>query len=151
MICFTKKNNICGASIIGKSHIINGTCNQDFFLIKRKRYGVAMTVCDGVGSNKYSQYGSKSAAKAVVKTFRMYHKNKITYENIGKTIEHFYNKKIRKKHKSAAATTCLFVMIFKNNDIIIGQAGDGIILIKLDEKFLVFQSKSETFISSMNM
>lgn len=129
---------------------MNGTCNQDYFRILKKKYGIAMSVCDGVGSNKYSQFGSKAASKAVYKVFKSYHKGKISKELIGKQIEHYYKKYVRKKYRQEASTTCLFAYIFSNNEIIIGQAGDGVILIKLDERFIVFQNKTDDFMNEVS-
>lgn len=129
---------------------MNGTCNQDFFRIKRTKYGVAMSVCDGVGSNKYSQYGSRAASKAVMKVFDLYRKKRISKDDIGKTIEIYYKKYVKKKYRSAAGTTCLFSFVYANNEIIVGQAGDGVILIKEDEKFIVFQNKTDDFMNEVS-
>lgn len=147
---FINDSIVNGASVIGQSHIMNGTCNQDFFQIYKKKYGIAMSVCDGVGSNKYSQFGSKAASKAVNKVFKLYYKNKFSKELIGEKIENYYKKYVRRKYRSEASTTCLFVYVFSDNEIIIGQAGDGIILIKLDEKFLVFQNKTDDFLNEVS-
>lgn len=146
----TKDCIVYGASIIGKSHILNHTSNQDFFRIKRTKYGIAMTVCDGVGSERYSQFGSKAASKAVIKTFKLYHHGKISKDSIGEKIEFYYKKYLWPKHRSAAGTTCLFALVYADNEIIIGQAGDGVILIKADNKFAVFQNKSDDFMNEVS-
>ena len=141
---------IYGASVIGKSHILNHTCNQDFHRIKRTRYGIAMSVCDGVGSEKYSQYGSKAASKAVIKVFKLYYHGKISKDSIGEKIEFYYRKYLWPMHRSAAGTTCLFALVYADNEVIIGQAGDGVILIKSDEKFVVFQNKTDDFMNEVS-
>lgn len=150
MTSFIKNSILSGASVVGNSHIANGICNQDFYKIKKTRYGIVMVVCDGVGSNKYSQFGSKAAAKAVIKTFKLYHKGKVPKDSLGKIVERYYKKYVRKKYKKEAGTTCLFVMACANDEIIIGQAGDGFILIKLDDKFVVFQNKIDDFENEVN-
>lgn len=147
---FTNNSIVCGASVIGQSHIMNGTCNQDYFKILKTKYGIAMSVCDGVGSNKYSQFGSKAASKAVNKVFKRYHRGKVTKESVGEQIEHYYKKYVRRKYRHEASTTCLFAYVFSNNEIIIGQAGDGVILIKLDERFVVFQNKTDDFMNEVS-
>lgn len=148
--CFTDKAIICGASVIGQSHVMNGTCNQDFFVIKKNKFGVAMSVCDGVGSNKFSQYGSKAACKAICKVFKLYSKKIIEKDSIGNKIEFYYKRFVKKKYQSAAGTTCLFAYVLSNNEIIIGQAGDGVILIKVDDKFIVFQNKTDDFMNEVS-
>ena len=147
---FINEAIIYGASAIGKSHIMNGTCNQDSYVIKKNKYGVAMTVCDGVGSNKFSQFGSKAACKAVCKVFKFYSKKIIDKDLIGEKIEFYYKKYVKKKYQSAAGTTCLFVYVLSNNEIVIGQAGDGVILIKVDNKFIVFQNKNDDFMNEVS-
>ena len=147
---FINNSIVCGASVIGQSHIMNGTCNQDYFKIFKKKYGIAMSVCDGVGSNKYSQFGSKAASKAVNKVFKLYHKGKLSKQLIGENIERYYKKYVRRRYRKEASTTCLFAYVFSNNEIIIGQAGDGVILIKLDDKFLVFQNKTDDFMNEVS-
>ena len=101
-----------------------------------------MSVCDGVGSEKYSQYGSKAASKAVIKVFKLYYHGKISKDSIGEKIEFYYRKYLWPMHRSAAGTTCLFALVYADNEVVIGQAGDGVILIKSDEKFVVFQNKT---------
>ena len=147
---FIKDSIVVGASVIGKAHLTNGICNQDYFRIKRNRRGISMAVCDGVGSNEYSQYGSKSASKSVSNVFKEYSRGRITKDMIGKQIELYYKKYLRKKYRYKASTTCLFSWVFSNGEIIIGQAGDGIILIKNDSRFIVFKDKLDDFLNEVN-
>lgn len=147
---FIKDSIVVGASVIGKAHLTSGICNQDYFRIKRNRHGISMAVCDGVGSNKYSQYGSKSASKSVFKVFNKYYRRQITKEMIGDQIELYYKRHLRKKHRNSASTTCLFSWVFSNGEVIIGQAGDGIILIKNDSRFIVFKDKIDTFLNEVS-
>ena len=147
---FIKDSIVAGASVIGSYHQINGKPNQDYFRIKRNFHGISMTVCDGVGSNKYSHYGSKSASISVTKVFKKYSRGKINKEMIGEQIELYYKKYLRKKYRNYASTTCLFSWVFYNGEIIIGQAGDGIILIKKDNRFLAFKDKTDDFLNEVN-
>lgn len=149
MTSFIDNAVICGASSIGKLHITEKIPNQDYFRIKYTKYGVVMAVCDGVGSNRYSQYGSKAASKAVEKVFKLYYKRKIKKEQIGQRIEYYYKKNLCETYRQEAGTTCLFAFVYDNSEIIIGQAGDGLILIRLDGKFLTFQDKSDDFLNEV--
>lgn len=129
---------------------MSDTSCQDSFKIFTKKYGIAMSVCDGVGSNKYSQFGSKAACKAVCKVFKLHHRGKVPKELIGEKIEHYYKKYVRRKYRKEAGTTCLFAYVFFDNEVIIGQAGDGVILIKIDDRFLVFQNKKDDFMNEVH-
>ena len=149
MTCFIEDAITCGASSIGRSHLIDRTPNQDHFTVKRNRYGIVMSVCDGVGSNRYSQFGSKAACKAVEKTFKLYYKHKIKKDQIGTRIEFYYKRNLNSDYREAAGTTCLFAFIYES-EVVIGQAGDGLILIRIDDKMLVFKDKSDDFINEVN-
>lgn len=150
MTSFINDSIVCGASIIGKAHVMSDTSCQDSFKIFKKKYGIAMSVCDGVGSNKYSQFGSKAACKAVCKVFKLHYRGKVSKELIGEKIEHYYKKYVRRKYRKEAGTTCLFVYVLFDNEVIIGQAGDGVILIKIDDRFLVFQNKKDDFMNEVH-
>lgn len=149
MTSFIDKAKVCGASSIGNAHIKENIPNQDFFKIKQTEYGIVMSVCDGVGSNRYSHYGSKAASKAVEKVFKLYHKRKIKKGQIGQRIEFYYRKNLREEYRQEAGTTCLFAFVYDSSEVIIGQAGDGLILISLDEKFLSFQDKADDFMNEV--
>lgn len=142
---YTDSIKVIGASCIGKSHVACSIPNQDAYSIKKNRYGVAISVCDGVGSDKNSHFGSKAACKSVYKVFNLYRKQKIAKEDIGSKIEHYYKRYVKLKYRKNAATTCLFAMIYNNSEIIFGQAGDGIILIEVNGKLIVFQEKKDDF------
>lgn len=140
---------INGASCIGKSHVACSIPNQDSFHIKQVKYGTVMSVCDGVGSNKFAHYGSRAACNAVYKVFKLHYKKKFEKKDIGTKIEYYYKKQLKRKHRKEAATTCLFAYVYNNSEVIIGQAGDGLILIKLNGKFIVFQNKLDEFMNEV--
>ena len=54
-----------GASIIGKAHIKLKKPNQDSYLIANEDEYTLAVVCDGLGSKKYSQIGSKKLCKVI--------------------------------------------------------------------------------------
>lgn len=149
MISCIKNAIVNGASIRGKMHKENHLPNQDCYEIKRTSYGFSLCVCDGVGSHKYSKQGAKAASKAVYKVFKLYYKKKIEKDEIGEKIRFYYNKNLRNKYRKEAGTTCLFAFIYKTDEIIIGQAGDGLILIKVDHRFATFQTKKDDFINEV--
>lgn len=149
MTSFINKAVVCGATSTGNAHVKENIPNQDSYRIKQTEYGIAISVCDGVGSNRYSHYGSKAASKAVEKVFKLYYKGKINKDQIGARIEFYYKKNLREVYRQEAGTTCLFAFLYDNSEIIIGQAGDGLILIKLDDVFLSFQDKEDDFVNEV--
>ena len=149
MTSFIDRVVVCGATSIGNAHIKENIPNQDSYRIKQTEYGIAISVCDGVGSNQYSHFGSKAASKAVEKVFKLYYKRKINKDQIGARIEFYYKKNLREVYRQEAGTTCLFAFIYNNSEIIIGQAGDGLILIKLDDSILSFQDKEADFVNEV--
>ena len=149
MTSFIDKSTVSGASVTGKAHIDDGHGSQDCCLVKKYSIGTVLCVCDGVGSDRYSSSGSKAACKAALKTFKLYHKKRISKENIGATIEKYYTLYVRKKHRIAAGTTCLFCFVYEDSEVLVGQAGDGIILIKIDDKMIVFHDKNKSFLNEV--
>ncbi len=150
MISYTKNIILSGASIKGQTHVERKLPNQDSFIIKKKGSGYALSVCDGVGSHKFSKSGSKAACKAVLKTYGLYRKKEIQKEEIGNTIEKYYKKYVKSKFKKQAGTTCLFAFIYLNGEVVIGQAGDGLILLRVDDKFVAFKNKNDEFLNDVS-
>ena len=69
-----------GASVIGKAHIKLKKSNQDSYLIANEDEYTLAVVCDGLGSKKYSQIGSKKLCKVIKKQINKCF-NIITYES----------------------------------------------------------------------
>ena len=149
MTSFIEKSIVCGASVIGKAHIDTKNGNQDHCIAKKYSIGSVLCVCDGVGSDRYSASGSKAACKAVRKAFKLYYKKRILKEQVGTTIENYYFRYVRKKHRVAAGTTCLFCFVYKDSEILVGQAGDGVILIKIDNGMITFYDKNKSFLNEV--
>jgi serine/threonine protein phosphatase PrpC len=53
-------------SIIGRNHVLAGKNNQDSYQISIKENFIAAVVCDGCGSGKHSEFGSKLGARLVI-------------------------------------------------------------------------------------
>jgi len=96
---------IFGASVIGSYHIQNNLQNQDSFYISNKLLSVA--VSDGLGSKKFSHYGSKYLVKYAVKLSRLLYKNKKAFE---KKLYHLWITKLKEQqinYKDASSTLML--------------------------------------------
>lgn len=102
-------------------------------IINQKKYSLII-VADGLGSSKNSDYGAKKAIVSVEKAVNQWRKldkknNKVLIQLI-----HFYwNLLIGDSglEKKDCLTTCLFAYIDKSDKkIILGQLGDGLLLVK---------------------
>ena len=60
-----------GASVIGKAHIKINKPNQDSYLIANNDEYTLAVVCDGLGSKKYSQVGSKKLCGVINKQIKI--------------------------------------------------------------------------------
>lgn len=67
-----------GASSIGKAHIDSGLPNQDSFFYQRENDFCVAVVCDGAGSARFSQDGSKFFSQAVGDLLKNLAKNLLT-------------------------------------------------------------------------
>ncbi len=107
---------------------------QDALGIINQKYYSLIIVADGLGSSKNSDYGAKKAIVSVEKAVNQWRKlvkkdNKVLIQLI-----HFYwnlligDSGLEKKN---CLTTCLFAYLDKSDKkIILGQLGDGLLLVK---------------------
>lgn len=107
---------------------------QDALGIINHKYYSLIIVADGLGSSKNSDYGAKKAIVSVEKAVTQWRKldkkdNKVLIQLI-----HFYwNLLINDSglEKKDCLTTCLFAYLDKSDKkIILGQLGDGLLLVK---------------------
>ncbi len=139
-------NEYIGAySLRGESHRATHTRNQDAYIAKKSRYGVTLAVADGVGSQTYSQIGSRAIVKAVARAFRLYETNRIPVSEITATAFALYKKTVPVSKRGQASTTCVFAHISEKNGLFVGQVGDGVCYLKLNGRFYVMQGKDAEF------
>ena len=139
-------NEFVGAySLRGESHQATHTPNQDAYIIEKSRYGVTLAVADGVGSQKHSQIGSRAIVKAVARAFRLYETNRIPVSEITATAFALYKKAVPASKRAQASTTCVFAYISEKNGLFIGQVGDSVCYLKINERFLVMQGADAEF------
>lgn len=126
-----------GFSLVGKSHLTNGTCCQDNHKIKRLSNGwVIAASADGVGSAKNSQIGSKIATETVVSFCDEYMPWDYSVIGIKSMLRTAYNYAFKSVLKEAEKTgepiesydTTLNIVIFDGHRIIYGHSGDGAII-----------------------
>lgn len=136
---------ITGASIIGPAHIRQHMPNQDAFKFCNYRYGCVMAVADGVGSDRYSHFGSKAVVQAVHEAFCAYVRGDINRTQITKSIYRYYISILKKRYQLAASTTCLFAAYIFNQGLYLGLIGDGIICGSINSQPFVMQKTSDAF------
>lgn len=126
---FKHRSFLCGASVIGPSHIKNNIVNQDSFLLVKKRKYILCVVSDGMGSKKFADVGSKNACLAVKKEIGNFVKNKqnpLSMKQLFSNIIETWNQ-LNNPHESRnCSATCLFVFATKNK-ILAARLGDGMI------------------------
>lgn len=126
-----------GFSLVGKSHLTNGTCCQDNHKIKRLSNGwVIAASADGVGSARNSQIGSKIATETVVSFCDEYMPWDFSVIGIKSMLRTAYNYAYKSVLREAEKTgepiesydTTLDVVIYDGQRIIYGHSGDGAII-----------------------
>jgi len=114
-----------GVSEIGPLHINENLPNQDSYIVKKYSWGIVGVVCDGLGSNKYSDIGSLALVQAVTQAARLFDfkKDINLFEPLLKSL---WDIKISPYSQSETSTTLLFTII-KHQKVYIGRVGDGAI------------------------
>jgi serine/threonine protein phosphatase PrpC len=107
---------------------------EDALGIVNQKYFSVLIVADGLGSAKNSDYGAKKAVIAVEKAVNQWRKLEKKEIKVLIQLIHFYwNLLIGDSdfEKKDCLTTCLFAYIDKTSKrILLGQLGDGLLLIK---------------------
>jgi serine/threonine protein phosphatase PrpC len=135
-----------GFSVPGKTHIKNGTGNQDSFGFFKSTNGVAIAVADGVGSCLNSKMGAKLAIETIEK---LQHKIEIgqiaAYES--EKIKAFIIREWKSRidgSLSDYSSTLQFVTMFPDQ-ILRGGIGDGGVFVTIDKNEYVFKGNGEMF------
>lgn len=101
--------------------------NQDYVICKRYKDLIFSVVSDGLGSKKYSHIG----ARIICEIIEEYVINTLEYKKLEKFVKIINREWVRRINNSGYNTkdfyaTCLFCII-KNDDVYLGQLGDGFI------------------------
>ena len=133
------------ATLRGDSHKKTHMPNQDAVIGRTDKFGTVMAVADGVGSHKYSQYGSRAAVRAVREAFSNFEMGKIPNSEITKTIFEIFKRNIPQKYLSQSSTTCLFAYLSRQTGLYVGQVGDGLCYIRINGQFTQLKDKEDDF------
>lgn len=116
-----------GASVIGPGHINSGISNQDAWLSVQYEWGDIITVADGVGSKKFSDFGSRCACLAVARAIYDYREDvKLDQNKIANTIKDKWLSLISPLDPRDCASTCLLAFRSNKGFVTIGILGDGL-------------------------
>lgn len=115
-------------------------------IINQKHFSI-LIVADGLGSAKNSDYGAKKAVTAVEKAVNQWRNLEKKDNKVLIQLIHFYwNLLIGDSdfEKKDCLTTCLFAYIDKiSKKIILGQIGDGLLLIKSKTEIVAVKSTED--------
>lgn len=136
-------------SIAGKKHLANNQKNEDSCLVAKINGGTVFALADGVGSCKFPSYASSKAVKAIVKTARHFSGVSFNDEEFIKYFEKKF-KCVPWFLKKGMSTTLIFVILYDNNKIVLGQAGDGLLYTSFNGKSAVFKKKNDDFTNVTN-
>lgn len=145
MISPSNKSVVTGASVVGSAHKCQHMPNQDAYKCCDYGYGCVMAVADGVGSERYSHFGSRAVVQAVHETFCAYVRGDIRRNQITKSIYRFYVSILKKRYQTAASTTCAFAAYIYNQGLYLGLIGDGIICGRINNQPFVIKNESDSF------
>lgn len=131
-----------GASVRGPAHEQDGTPNQDALSVRRRGKGCCVSVADGLGSRRFSHSGSKKAVQ-LVREFSIYKKSLARTEVaplLSSTWRAAFN-----NHYDDYETTCLWALVNGDGQGVLGQVGDGLVLMRCEGEFRVLTDQRDGF------
>lgn len=138
---------IAGASIIGSSHIKNGTPCQDFIYSLTRGDVICIALADGAGSCKYSEIGAEISCTAITEHLTIDFDRFFSMAplEIQRFIIHSIRTRLGRKasvlmtNKVELSSTLLFLAI-KGDRYIIGHIGDGVICGEANGKLVLLSA-----------
>lgn len=131
-----------GTSVKGPAHEQDGLPNQDAISVHGLRGGSFVSVADGLGSRRYSHTGSRMAV-ALARKVALNHEGTQSIDVPG-----YLSRSWRaafKNHYDDYETTCLWAWVDSTGEGIVGQAGDGLVLIRSQGRFCVLTAQKDGF------
>lgn len=133
---------VVGASVKGPAHEQDHLPNQDAVGFANNSRGCFAAVADGLGSRKLSHLGSQRAVKIAHNIL----KNSSTVDAVGMParLSRAWCQSFKGEFNNYE-TTCLWARIGSNGKGLIGQVGDGLILLRQRGCFSVLTTQKESF------
>ena len=117
-----------GATSMGPAHRRTGTPNQDAWMIRHFRDGVAVAVSDGLGSCPRAEIGSRAACRAVVEAVGLHFRLSFSVlTSLPALVQHLWALMLTGHPPKDCSATCLFVAVKHSADALLAQLGDGLI------------------------
>lgn len=127
-----------GASVRGPAHQLDGTPNQDALCVSGLRGGWCIAVADGLGSRPLSHFGSRK----VVQLFRQIARQRqsVPHGAIASALRDAWLAHFGDRYR-AYETTCLWAQVDASGRGVVGQVGDGLLLVRSLGVFKVLTSQ----------
>lgn len=122
-----------GCSVIGPAHRSQKLPNQDSIVLRGARGGWVAAACDGLGSCRFSQHGSRMAGRAVLDQTPLVGGEKPAA--INSAIHQRWLNLIQPYAVRDVATTCLWAALDRQGNCKLSQLGDGLVLFKSGGRF----------------
>ena len=138
-------------SLIGPGHLSNNSPNQDAVLRRIRRQDWLVVVCDGMGSRKHSDKGSKLCCLAVLQATK-YHSMDINIKDFILSVGEYWHSLLKQSHLKSkdACTTCLVAWGDYDGNTRLFQLGDGAIFYQTDQFGIVQPPDENNFSNETN-
>jgi serine/threonine protein phosphatase PrpC len=137
---------VMGASVCGPAHHKSSQPSQDAWAHRLTRHTTFAVVCDGLGSRPHSRIGAQAACRAVAAAIRHWDNGKgAPPELLLRLIHALWNIHVHETGRSESATTCLFAVVTKDARLLLGQLGDGLVMLKTPAGTVALEPPAERF------
>lgn len=135
-----------GASVRGPEHRKDGRPNQDAWLSRVARGTALAVVCDGLGSRPHAAVGARAACRAVADAVRHWADSpNAPPELLLRLVHALWNVRVHPTGRDDSATTCLFAVMTKDRRLLLGQLGDGLVMLKTPMGTTTLEAPAERF------
>lgn len=135
-----------GASVAGPGHLRDGLPNQDAWAHAALGSGRVVVVADGLGSKPNAAVGSAAACDAVAEAVRIWLRHQGASRDVLLGLIHLlWRVRVEPLSPDSAATTCLFAFMRADGSGLLGQLGDGLVLVLRDGRVRPHQPRDDDF------
>jgi len=118
------------ASVRGPAHRRDMAPNQDSWLVRRARCHVVAAACDGLGSHSHSAHGARAGCLAVADAARVWLGAGCSApDKLLRAIHALWNIRVEPLGARDKSATCLFCVGAPDGRLVLGQLGDGLVLL----------------------
>lgn len=132
-----------GASVRGPAHEQDGSPNQDAISVRGRDGGRFIAVADGLGSRRFSHIGSQRAVE-LAREVILDRSAILSSADAPSELSRAWRQAFSGRYDDFE-TTCLWAWVDRHGRGTIGQAGDGLALIRSEGKFRVLTAMKDGF------